>query len=329
MNTRELLPRANDRLEKAPAAGKIVLIYAGITTALAVVTTFILYLLDLQINKNGGLSGMGTRGILSAIRSMLPLVQSVVLMCLALGYRAAMLRVARGQYVSPQTLRLGFDRFWVLLRTSILKGLILLTIALGTTYLATMLFVLTPLSGDAIEILTPLVSDLTTLSPDLVLDEAVKAQLVTAMAPMMILYPILLALFAIPIFLRYRMTDYVIIDKPGITAFAALRESRSMMRYNCLKLLGLDFRLWWYYLALTASSLLCYGDILLPLVGVNLPMSPTAASYAFYAAYLAAQFAIFYFLCNRVEVTYALAYEELRPHEEEQTGVVLGNIFHM
>ena len=41
------------------------------------------------------------------------------------------------------------------------------------------------------------------------------------------------------------------------------------------------------------------------------------------------QFSIFYFLRNRVEVTYALAYDSLRPKEPEDKSVVLGNIFQM
>jgi hypothetical protein len=64
----------------------------------------------------GGLGNIGTRSILSSLQTMLPLVQSVVILCLDVGFMAAMLRVARGQYVSQNTLRLGFDRFWVMLR---------------------------------------------------------------------------------------------------------------------------------------------------------------------------------------------------------------------
>lgn len=329
MNTRELSPLAARRLSDSPAGKRIVLIYAGIVTALAVLTTLITYLLDLQINKSGGLSGMGTRSILSAVQSTLPLIQSAVVMCLTLGYRAAMLRIAREQYVSPQTLRLGFDRFWVLLRSGILQALIILTIGIASMYLATMIFVLTPWSDPLMEVMTPIVTGMTTLSPELVMDDATAAQVFSAMVPMMVVFLVVFTLAAIPVLLRYQMVDYVIIDKPGTGALAALRESRIMMRGNCLKLLGLGFRMWWYYLALAAASFLCYGDQLLPLFGVTLPISETTAFYGFYILYLAAQFAIFYFLANRVEVTYALAYEAVRPKEVPADGVVLGNIFNM
>ena len=65
------------------------------------------------------------------------------------------------------------------------------------------------------------------------------------------------------------------------------------------------------------------------MLGIRLPWSDTVSYYGFFAAYLAVQFAIYYFLRNRVEVTYALAYDSLRPREPENNGAVLGNIFQM
>ena len=41
------------------------------------------------------------------------------------------------------------------------------------------------------------------------------------------------------------------------------------------------------------------------------------------------QFAAYYFLRNRMEVTYALFYDGVKPEEKQETGVVLGNIFQM
>lgn len=328
-NTRELTSFAAQRLSDAPKQKRIVLIYAGLLTGLVLLTTLISHLLGLQIDQSGGLSNLGSRAILSALQAMLTPVQAAIVMCLALGYRAAMLRIARGQYASPQTLRLGFARFWVMLRCSIIQALIFLTIGIASLYLSTMIFVFTPLSRPVMEILAPIVSELSVMSPDPVLDEALYAQLVPAMAPMMLIFALVFGLLAIPVAMRYRMTDYIIIDRPGGGALAALRESRTMMRGNFLNLIKLDLRLWWYYAALMGASLLCYGDALLPMLGVQLPLSRDAAYYLFYAVYLALQFAIYYYLSNRVEASYALAYDAIRPQEKKEGGVVLGNIFNM
>ena len=102
-----------------------------------------------------------------------------------------------------------------------------------------------------------------------------------------------------------------------------------MMRRNCLNLLKLDLHLWWFYLASMLASLVCYGDAILPMLGITLPFSDDFSFYLFYGLYWILQFAIFYFLRNGVEVSYALAYDSIRPREQAQGGVVLGNIFQM
>ena len=81
--------------------------------------------------------------------------------------------------------------------------------------------------------------------------------------------------------------------------------------------------------AVLASAAVAYGDQLLPALGISLSFSDTAAYFVFLGVYLAVIFVIYYFLRNRVEVTYALAYDSLRPREPENNGAVLGNIFRM
>ena len=115
-NRREIKTFALQRLKDSPSQQKIVVIYAALTLGLMALTALLSYVLDLQIDNFGGLSNMGKRTMLSSMQTMLPIAQSLLHMCLDLGYVAAMLRISRGMYTSPQTLRLGFDRFWLLLR---------------------------------------------------------------------------------------------------------------------------------------------------------------------------------------------------------------------
>ena len=124
------------------------------------------------------------------------------------------------------------------------------------------------------------------------------------------------------------MVNLLIVDKPGMRARAILRESRKMMKGNKLRLFRLDLGLWWWYLLFALSSVLCYGDSLLPMVGIPLPMSEDAAYFLFYGLFLVAQFFLVWKLRSRVEVSYALFYDIIRPKEAEN-GVVLGNIFQM
>lgn len=326
-NTSEIKAAALRRLTDAGQAKRIAAIYAGVTLGLSALVTILGLVLEAMMSGATGLGGMGRRTILSSIQSMLPWVVGLITMCVELGYQATMLRVARGQYASPQTLRLGFDRFWVLLRCILLEGVILFAIAFGGIYIATMLFMLTPFSGRVMEVLSPVLENVTLLSPEMVLDEALYDQLMQAMIPAFVMCAIVVAAAAIPVLYRLRMACFVIIDKPGIGALAALRESRKMMRGNCLRLVKLDMSLWPYYIGCVFASLLCYGDVLLPMMGVRFPWSDTVSYYLFFALYLAVQFAVYYFLKNQAEVAYSIAYDSIRPKEPKTEGVALGSIF--
>ncbi len=328
-NIKQLKTFARERLSQTPAEKKIVMLYAGIALGLSALVMLLQFLLDLQINQSGGLGNMGLRSILSAVQTMLPFAQMGVSMCLGLGYLAAMLRIARGQYVSPKTLRLGFDRFWPLLRLTLLEGLLYSGVALVSLYLATAIFLITPLSDPVMELLMPFVSQMTVNTTSLMLDEVIYGQLMAAMWKVFLIWGVTLCILSVPLMFRYRMAQYVLIDRPALGALAALRESRKMMRRNCLNLLRLDLGLWWYYAAVMAISVIGYGDQLLPLLGVELPWSAAGSYYLFYGLYLLLQFGLCFALRNRVEVSYALAYDAIRPQDKQEGGVVLGNIFNM
>lgn len=328
-NRRQIREFAAGRLENARNAKQVVLIYSALTLGLSALVTVVNYLLGLQIDKLGGLSNFGTKTTLSTIQTVLPIALSLVTMCLETGYLAAMLRIARGQYTSPNTLRLGFDRFWVLLRVSLFQGMMYTSVLFLSVYVGIMVFMLSPLSHEAVAILTPYLSDVSALNPALVLEDAVYQQFAAAVWPAYVICGILMAASAVPIWYTYRMVRYVVIDKPGIGALAALRECKHMMRRNRFQLFRLDVSMWWYYLAQLLAYGLCYGDVILPLLGVELPGNGDVWYFVFLVLYIGTLFAIYYFLRSRVEVSYALAYDSVKPEEPKNDGVVLGNIFQM
>lgn len=319
---------ARQRLDAAPQCRKIILIYAGIILGLSTISTVIDLLLYLRINQSTGLGNLGIRANLTSLQYMLPLAQTLVTMCLGLGYMAAMLRVARGQYVSPNTLRLGFARFWVLLRMNLLRGLILVGTGIAATYAAAMLFALSPLSRPLAELLVPLVDNTSVLNPGLVLDDALYAQAMKAMVPALWMCLGATILAVTPVAFRYRMADYILIDKPATSALAALKESRLIMRHNRLRLFLVDLKQWPYYLALTAASAVGYADTIAALLGHPIPLPGEATALLVTLAYLVAMFLVYYLMRNQVETVYCLVYEDLRPREES-SGAVLGNIFQM
>lgn len=322
-----LKKNASERVAAAPEQRNIVLIYAGAVTVLAALVTVVNYVLGLQIDQLGGLSNMGLRSVLSTFQSVLPMVQSLVVLCLELGYVAAMVRIARQQYASPHTLKLGFERFFVLLRYTLIQSFIYLMAAIAAAWLAVQIFMLLPLSDPLWDLLEPHLSNADALM-GMLQDAAFADQLTQAMWPVFLIFGALYLAFFLPISYSLRMAKYVIIDKPGQGAMFALKESKKMMKGSCIRLFKLDVSLWWWYAISVFSSLLGYGDALLAAVGISLPWSDTVSYFLFYALFLIVQFAACVFLRNRVEVVYAQAYNALKPREKDN-GVVLGNIFQM
>ena len=320
---------AGARLENCREEKKIVLIYAALTLGLSALVTVVNYALGLRIDHLGGLSNFGTKTVLSTIQSMTPIALSLITMCVETGYLAAMLRIARGQYVSPNTLRLGFDRFWVLLRSSLFQGLMYTSVLFLSIYVGIMVFMVSPLSTEAVTVLSPYLTEVSALNPTLELPEAVYTQFAAAVWPAYVICGILFAAAAVPIWYGYRMVPYVIIDKPALGALAAMRASKLMMHRNRFQLFRLDLSMWWYYLALLAAQAFCYGDVILPLLGVALPGDEDLWYFVFLAVYMVILLAVYYFLRGRVEVSYGIAYDSIKPEEPRDGGVVLGNIFQM
>lgn len=327
-NRRGLQAAARERLSGAESAPKIALIYSGSVVLASLLTTAINYLLGNQISQTGGLHNMGIRSMLSTIQSILPLVINFLLMCIGLGFTGAMLRISRKQFTSPQSMRIGFARFWVLLRATLLQGGLYFLAGMASFYIAMQIFILTPLSNKMMDAMAVLMQSGMADPTQLAVDPAVVAQLSGSMMPMLVLMVILMLVITAPIYYRYRMVNYVILDKPAMGALMAMRESRLMMKKHCFDLFKLDLSMWWYYLAMVVASVVCYGDVILNMMGVALPFSGTVGYFLFLFLYLAMTMAILFFLRPHVEVTYALAYESLRPKEPEG-GVVLGNIFNM
>lgn len=322
-DTRDWNNFAGGRLERAGAQKRIAAIYGGITVGLSLLVTLVIYCLDLEINKATGLSNLGNRSMLSTVQTMLQIGQSLFLLCLDLGYLAAMLRIARGQYVSPKTLRLGFDRFWVLARSWLLQGVVYLAVGIPAVYLAGLAYLLTPLAQPLVEQLMPLMSQ-----GQLILDEAVLAQIMSAMVPMLIFCGVALAVVCLVVSYRFRMVHYIIIDRPGMGALFAMKESRKMMKGNCWRMFRVDLKVWWYYVAVAMAAAASNLDRILAALGIACPWSEEVTLWGCYGLYLLLTFGICYFLRNRAEVLFAFAYDAVRP-KEQQDGVVLGNIFQM
>ena len=317
--------KAANRLKDGKEPQKVVLVYAGILAASSLIVNAVRYLLNGQIAQTGGLQGIGTRSALSTASSALTIAYMLLTICLTLGYAAAMLRIARGQFASVSTLKAGLERIWLLLRTRLLQGVILVAMSFALCLLVVNVYMLTPFANQLAAAMLPLIGN-GVLTPEAIM--SVWESAYGAMLPVTIIYLAALLVLLWYFSCTYRMVDYLLIDRPQLGAFGALRESRRMMRGNMKMMLRVDLNFWWYYLLQLVVGCLVYLDLILAICGVVLPLSPAAYFFAVVLVYLAADFTVRYFFSNRVAVTYALFYDSLCPKEKPE-GAVLGNIFQM
>ena len=315
-----LKKKASNRLQSGNDPKKVVLVYAGIVALSSLVVTVVQDLLDSQISQTGGIQNIGTRSMLTTADTVLTIVQLLLVMCLTLGYTGSMLRIARGQYASPNSLKAGGERIWVLLRTRLLQMLIMTAAAFALCFLVVNVCLLTPLSNRVIAVMG------TVSAEELLSNGLALMGLYSAMLPIILIYLVALVPLLWYFSCTYRMVDYLLIDRPQLGAFGVLRESRRMMQGNMKMMLRVDLSFWWYYLLQALVSVLIYLNMVLALFAIGLP--PEVLYWGTVVLYLAADFALRYFFSNKVAVTYALFYDSLCP-KQEQSGAVLGNIFQM
>lgn len=320
-NRRAIHHAAGQALSSASAdPKKIALWYTVICSVMALVSTVLTGFLTDRIDDTGGLSNMGLRSILSTGQTILPFVQLIITGCLSLGYHVAVLRIARGENAESRTLLDGFRNFGPILRAMLFQGLLYLSYGILSMYLSSFVFMATPFAAPFYEIMEPLMSSPSILNGAITVDEATLMAASEALIPMLWIWGGIFLLLFLPAYYGYRMTTFCIADDPRRGALAAMHRSKIMMRRNRIALFRLDLSMWWFYLLQVLISVVCYGDMLLPMIGITLPWSSMFSYYFFFVLSLALQIVSYYFLMNRVNVAYAVAYDSLQnPGEPEKS----------
>ena len=314
---------ARELLSRAGQLRQILLVYCGILLASCLVTTGLGQGLGSLMSRSGGLGNLGTRSLLSTLQTLLPMAHTLVLLVLDLGLLAAMLRISRGQFTSPQTLRTGLARLFPLLRLLLLQIPIYLALGLAMVYASMMVFFMTPLSNGVIELLTPMVNsgaDPQQLVTMLTTDDAALMAFLKAVAPMYGILLVLMAAVMIPVSYRLGVAQLVIVEDPRAGAFRALSESFRMTRRNCMAFFKLDLSFWWYYLASMLVNVLPFLDSVVPM--------SESVGWLLYGLSLVLQIGLYYFFRPRLEVGRCLIYNAIRP-KPQSTGQAIGNIFRM
>ncbi len=309
-NRQTLKQDAADALAAASySPTRLIFLHTGATLALTLVLMALSYYLDTRIAHTGGLSSLGTRSVLQTIQALLQLVAATLTPFWSIGYVYASLRLIRREPATPATLLEGFRRFFPVLRLMLLQMLIFFGVAVVCIQLAMVIFLATPWAQPLYEIAQQMLADPTLSDPSSLLSQSQMLQIGSACSALFLLF---YALLALPLFYRYRMAQLALMDHPEQGALYAMRTSRLMMRGNCLPLLRLDLSFWWFYSLDVLLLVLNYGDQLLQTAGIPLPISTPAAYFLFSVASGVLQLGLYVWARNRVQLTYAAAYETLR-----------------
>ena len=307
-NIRLLIQDARQKLAGRDAH-RLAALHTGVTVVAALAVTLLQYALALGIGKTSGLSGLGTRSILETIQSVLQFANSVLLPFWSLGFLYAAMQWAGGRDARKEDLLTGFRRFGPYLRLLLLRMLIVIAVMVVCGNIAAVVYMMTPASSALMEMATTAGGDANALTQMLTQTDGEQMQaILQSMIPMLVIWGVLCCALLLPLLYRFRLAEYAILERPGTGALAAMGISTALTRRRCLKLLGLDLRLWWYYALKGLCMAVCYADLILEAMGVSLPVTGDGAALITYLLYLAGLFAVETLFRPQVETAYADAY---------------------
>lgn len=319
LNTRRLKTQANIQLGRSSCDYKrLVLIHTGIALGANILVSLLQLYLNQQISAAGGLSGLGTRTILETIQTVLNYAVSIALPFWEMGFVFAALRLARGEQTGFQDLPEGFRRFGPVLRLYLLEGAVFMGAGFISMYAGGFLYAITPFSTPMQEMLLSFAEKgdldgayaaLEAMSPD---------ALLKMFLPALVIMGVLFLVLALVLHYRFRMAQFIVMDRPGTGALMALTGSSRMTRHHRMELFRLDLSFWWFYALAALSGLVMYSDSLLGYMGVELPLSADALWIISYILGCLIQLAVYWRSYAYVQTTFAVAYDELRMQPPEE-----------
>lgn len=312
MDIRALKYEADQALLRASyPPRRLVLIHTGIALGVSLLLALFSYILDHNVSGDGGLSGLGTQAALATAQVVLQLASMVLMPFWQAGLLFTMVGYARNRSVHPQNLTEGFRRFVPILTSSLMMGVQYVARSIVSVYLSSMLVTFTPFAAPVYQLAAMLEKnpnlDITTVHVD---------GMAAFYAAMAVIFVLVFGALVLPVFYRYRMVNYIIMDDQKVGGMRAMLLSRMMMYRRRVKLFKLDLSFWWFYGLEILLSVISLGSVLLPLVGVKLPFSEDAAYWIFQLLCIAGQLGLYYLVKPKLEVTYALCYEQFRQNAE-------------
>ena len=313
LHPRTLKKQAADRLgEQSYSPRRLALIHTAAASVLLLAVSIINYMLSQKVGTTSGLSGLGLRSILQTAQVVLQYASGILIPFWQMGFIFAAISMARTTPAEPRSLLEGFRRFGPVLRLMLLRGLIYGLLCIPCAYISSIIFTFTPFSQKAMDVFIPLMeSGMDMVQMQSAVLELPTEDLTALFLPVLVIFCLVYGITLLFFFYRFRLSDYIIMDKPGTGARAALKISGHLSRKKRLALLRLDLSFWWYYVLEFLTLLVCNADGILSYLNVELPIGSAAAYLLTYALGLAAQILLFTFAGSKLHTTWAVAYDTL------------------
>lgn len=312
MNIRALKIQAQEALGHAHGSSRrIVLIHAVISMGVSLVLTLLSSLLERTVSSGGGLRGMDAQAALSTAQVVLQLAGAVAMPFWNAGLIFAALGWMKGECVTPRNLMEGFRRFKPVLSSGLMIGIQYLTRSIISVYLTVMLVMATPFAAPAYR-LAVMLEENPQLDPSTVQLDGITGLYAAAA----IIFVLVFCVLSFPVYYRYRMVNYIIMDEEKVGGLRAMFQSRLMMRHRIRKLVRVDLSFWWYYALELVLSVVSLGAMLAEIFGIPLPVGSDAAHWVFLLVAAGGHLALRWWAGPKMEVTYALCYREFLQPEE-------------
>ena len=308
LNPRQLKAETDRRLAAASfPPRRLALLHTGIALTCSLVLTVISYLLSDQVASTGGLAGIGMRSVLQSAQSVLSLALTVAMPFWEFGFIAAAMGYARQENVGFKDFCKGFRRSGPLLRLLLLQAAVYMLLLVMAAQIGSIVIMATSLGDSMMDLVQTLSENETFLQTGMFPEEMLEP-LIRAAIPAYVATGILFAVAAIPVSYRLRLATYMVLDGQNRALLAMLTSNRAM-KGNCIGFFKLDLSFWWYWALQGVCGLLAFGDVLLPLVGVELPFDGQTAMFLFYGLQMAGSLALAWAWRAPVETAYASAYD--------------------
>lgn len=314
LNSKQLKAQAARRIDESrPAPRQLMLVYTGVVILLSLLVNGLNLYLDSQISGTGGLGGLGTRSILETVQTLLSYFTMIFNPFWSAGMLAAVIAIVRRGDADPRNLKGGFKMRVV--TYSILELCITMLILMVCTYAACYIYMMTPLADPLVALLDS--GELLTAAGELNYDAFTAELMLETCMPLL---GILLALF-VPLYVFFlysiRLALYLLVEGQPMGAMTAILASSKLMKGHRFQMFKLDLSYWWYYALSSLISVVAYLDVILPELGIHLPMGDTVAYFVALILSLVCQLVLNLWKKLDVDVTYVLAYDAIAHPKNE------------